>query len=165
MRIGGKYFVQCVLIFIFAAALSHAAAMDRKYQRVRRGIWLWTGAAAVFLFAVRADERLEEYSGAIPEILCFILLQFILFAKLYGLADCFAFSCCGIFIGAFGGGLRECLFHMLLSTGILGAVQFCRGNVNRYGNLKEPKAFIPYIAAALPVIVLRLIRCEVGKTF
>lgn len=157
--------MQCVLVFGFAAALSHAAAMDRKYQRVRRGIWLWAGAAAVFLFAVRADERLGEYLGAIPGILCFILLQFLVFAKLYGLADCFAFSCCGILIGAFGGGLRECLFHMLLSTGFLGAVQFCRGNVNRSGNLREPKAFIPYIAAALPVIVLWLFRRELGKTF
>ncbi len=157
--------MQCVLVLFFAAALGHAAAMDRKYQRVRRGIWLWTGAAAAFLFVVRADERLEEYSGAIPGILCFILLQFTLFAKLYGLADCFAFSCCGIFIGAFGGGLRECLLHMLLSTGILGTVQFCRGNVNRSGNLKEPKAFIPYIAVALPVIVLWLARRELGVTF
>lgn len=165
MRIEGKDFVQCVVSFVFAAALSHAAAMDRKYQRVRRGIWLWAGAAAVSLFVIRAEGRPEEYSGAIPGILCFILLQFFLFAKLYGLADCFAFSCCSVFIGAFGGELREFLLHMLLSTGILGFVQFCRGNVNRFGNLKEPKAFIPYIAAALPVIVLWLVRRELGENF
>lgn len=147
---------QYVLIAVFAAALGFAAVMDSRYQRVKRRVWLWAGTAALLLAAVRMEGGIGDWIYVILEIFCFIAIQFLLFSKMYGLADCFAFSCCGIFLGAFGGGLRECLFHMLLSIGILGAVQFFRGNVNRHGNLKEPKAFIPYIAASLPIILLKL---------
>ncbi len=162
-KIGGKDFAQYVLIMIFTAALGHAAVMDGRYQRVRRGIWLWAGAAAVLLFAIRMKEREEELCSAFLEIVVFISLQFLFFSKMYGRADCFAFSCSGIFLGAFGGGIRECLLHMLLSIGILGAVQLCRGNVNRHGNLREPKAFIPYIFVALLLIALWLIPHTAGS--
>lgn len=143
-------------IVIFSAALVHAAVMDHRYQKVRRGIWLWAGTAAFLLFCVRMMGRWEDCLRIFLEILSFIALQFLFFKKLYGTADCFAFSCCGIFLGAFGGGIRECLLHMLLSIGILGIIQFFKGNIDRRGDLRHPKAFIPYISAALPFIILRL---------
>lgn len=148
--------MQYVLIAVFAAALGYAAAMDGRYQKVRRGIWLWAGTAALLLFCLRRMGGQGDFWGISKEILCFILLQFLFFGKMYGRADCFAFSCCGIFLGALGGGIREYLLHMLLSIGILGTVQLIRGNVDKHGNLREPKAFIPYISVALLFIVLLL---------
>lgn len=148
--------VQFVFITVFAAALGYAAAMDGRYQKVRRGIWLWAGIAALLLFCYRMIGGQGDFLGIFKEILIFILLQFLFFSKMYGRADCFAFSCCAIFLGAFGGGIKEYLLHMLLSIGLLGMVQVFRGNVDRRGNLREPRAFIPYISAALLFIVLYL---------
>lgn len=149
-----KIFIQFALVTVFAAALGYAAAMDGRYQKVRRGIWLWAGIAALSLFCIRIMDGQGDFWRISKEILVFILLQFLFFTKMYGRADCFAFSCCAIFLGAFGGGIQVYLLHMLLSIGILGMVQLFRRNVDRHGNLKEPKAFIPYISVALLIMIL-----------
>lgn len=139
---------------MFAASLVCGAVTDIRFKRVKRWVWLWGSGAALLLFWVRGNGEPENYMSIAVQIVLFVLLQFLLFDGMYGRADCFAFSCCSILLGAFGGGIREFLLHMLFSIGILGVIQLCRGNVNGQGNLKEPAAFIPYIAAALPFTLL-----------
>lgn len=151
-----KDFVQGILLAVFAGALVCGAVTDIRFKRVKRGIWLWGAGAAILLFWTKANGQPENYMSVAVQIVFFVLLQFLLFDGMYGRADCFAFSCCSILLGAYGGGIREFLLHMLFSIGILGIMQLCRRNVNSRGNLKEPVAFIPYIAAALPFALLCL---------
>lgn len=152
----GNNFAQVILLALFAASLVCGAVMDIRFKRVKRWIWLWGGGAALLLFWVRRGGGPEKDMSIAVQIVGFILLQFFLFDGMYGRADCFAFSCCSILLGALGGGIRDFLLHMLFSIVFLGMVQICKGNVNRQGNLKEPVAFIPYIAAALPLALLCL---------
>lgn len=88
----------------------------------------------------------------------FLALQLLLFRRFYGGADCLAFSVCAQYITIHGGGLTEYLIHMLFTFILLAMVQLGRRNISRKGNLKEPVALIPYIAAAM---LLQVISCSV----
>lgn len=140
--------MQGILFILFGVVLCHAAVVDYKYRLIRRYVWWIAGGIAFcFLMLKTGDIPVPQapFSGA---LISFVLLQFLFFSKLYGRADCYAFSCCSVMLKAFGGGMREYLLHMLLAVGILGVVELLRKNVDRLGNLKEPVAFIPYITAA-----------------
>lgn len=87
--------------------------------------------------------------GAVIELLIFCLLQLILFRRFYGESDCIAFSVCALYISASGKGLSEHIYLMAVTYILLAVVQGVRRNINRRGNLKEPVALLPYIAAAM----------------
>lgn len=78
-------------------------------------------------------------------LLLFMAMQFFIFGRLYGLADCMGFCVCAIYICIRNPSTLTYLFHMALAFCILGIVQGARKNINKKGNLKEPVAFFPYI--------------------
>lgn len=76
----------------------------------------------------------------------FAVVQFGIFMRMYGAGDGLAFLVCAVFESRFGAGMLTYLLHMSAAYVLLGVVQGIRGNLNRQGNLREPVAFIPYIA-------------------
>lgn len=78
-------------------------------------------------------------------------LQFMLFARMYGKADCYAFCVCAIAGASLGMGFPDYLWQMLLALCLLFPVQLLRRNIGKSGNLKQPVAFLPYITLAFGI--------------
>ena len=136
-----------LLIIVFSFFL-WATIEDAKCRQVHRFLWWHAGAAGLALLVLRQGFSAPE----IGELVFFGALQYLLFAKMYGKADCHAFSCSSILLSAYGGGLKTFLIHMLLTIAFLGFVQHRKGNVNRDGNLYCPVAMLPYIMPALLLV-------------
>ena len=138
--------IKYVLFCIVAGGLVTACATDIAICQVHNFVWWGTGmAGSCMLFESLRNERQSEVFGKLISLLLFILIQQLLFSRLYGRADCYAFSNCAIVEYAQGYGFRDCLFHMLLAVILLAIVQMLQKNMNRKGNLKKPVAFLPYI--------------------
>lgn len=145
---------EAVFLGMFIITLGYAVWEDIHYQCVRRLVWWINGCSALLLFQVRMSSRWEvTWYGFAEEIVPYWCLQFLIFSKMYGRADCHAFVCCAVALSSFGGGMREYLVHMLCSVILLGIVQAVRKNINRQGNLYEPVAFIPYITMGWSVVM------------
>lgn len=142
-------FAECVLLLLVLVFLHVAANEDGKYQQVHRYLWLLSGAAGFFLLVLRCGLAWP----ALWELLLYGVIQYALFARFYGKADCHCFCVTAIVFAAYGGGMVAFLTHMLLTICILAFVQLCKRNVNRKGNLHRPVAMIPYIFTAfLPIL-------------
>ncbi|MCM1056586.1 MAG: hypothetical protein NC517_03130 [Firmicutes bacterium] len=134
-----------VLWSVFAGCLLFACITDCRSREVYNVTWWVAGAAAGMLLLT---ERGWLAAGGIPELGFFILLQLTLFTKMYGRADCYAFSVCAVAETAAGLSLTGYLLHMLLSFMLLAFVQALRHNIGRGGNLRQPVPFLPYITLA-----------------
>ncbi len=99
------------------------------------------GAFSGIVLLIKQGISLSNWQG----LILFIAIQFIVFGRLYGLADCMGFCVCAIFICIRNPSTLVYLFHMALAFCLLGIVQGARRNINIKGNLKEPVAFFPYI--------------------
>ena len=82
----------------------------------------------------------------------FCVLQYLLFARMYGRADCHGFACFSFLLLRKGGRMEQMLVLMLLSICFLGLVQLVKRNVNRKGNLKRPVPFLPYMTFAFLIL-------------
>lgn len=148
-----------ICLLIFYLAFGKAVIMDRKTRSVYRFLWWIAGGAGAMLLLSSGALTVREAPERIGGLLLFAMLQFTLFSRMYGLADCYAFTCCSMVLCSLGGGIREYLLQMLLAILLLGIVQLFRKNVNRRGNLREPVAFLPYIAASFFLMVFQLSTC------
>ena len=89
-------------------------------------------------------------------LLIFVTIQILIFRRLYGESDCLAYILCAAYLAGCGKQLIDYLLFMLLAVGLELIVQLKNNNINiKEGKLKQPKALIPYIAAAM--LVWRLI--------
>lgn len=130
---------------VIAACLLSACITDLRTCQVYNITWWISGAAAT---ALLFGERGVLEPRSLLELGIFILLQLTLFPKMYGRADCYAFSVCAVAEAAAGMSLTGYLFHMLLSFLLLAFVQAFRHNIGRGGNLRHPVPFLPYITLA-----------------
>lgn len=148
-----------LLLFLFffsiiAVCLLAASIMDWKTCTVYNYIWwIMGGAVTVRLFTERLlAKRLEMEIGRNENVwlsvFLFILLQELFFCRMYGRADSHGFAACALVGGSLGMGMKEYLLHMLIAFGLLGVVQWMRGNIGRDGNLKKPVPFVPYLTVA-----------------
>lgn len=136
-----REFLWCMIAF----SLLFACATDCRTCRVYNFTWWISGAAALLLLVAEKNNLCMQ---DVVELGLFVLLQLLFFPKVYGRADCYAFSMCAVAETAAGMGFREYLVHMLGAFSFLAVVQaFCR-NIDKYGNLKHPVPFLPYIALA-----------------
>lgn len=132
-----------------------AACMDAVHSYVYNYVWWWCLPWTGILLGLPVSEAyMEDGVCRITDrfsiqqaaaMALFVLLQQILFAQMYGRADCHAFSVCALAGCAWQGNLLWFLIHMLSALTLLAAVQFCRRNVTPDGKLRVPKPFIPYI--------------------
>lgn len=136
--------VEYVLIAVIFWCFIKAMLEDARWQRVHRYLWWISGTAGLGLLFL----HWEIFLHAAGDLVFFAMVQFFLFSKLYGRADCHAFQVCSMVLGAYGGTLKIYLFHMLFTIIMLGLVQICRRNVNKKGDLKEPVALLPYLMPA-----------------
>lgn len=130
---------------VLAVCLLLACIMDCRTHEVYNVIWWAAGAAAALLLPERKD---GADIGVLWELFFFILLQLTLFTRMYGRADCYAFSVCAVAEAAVGLSLTGYLLHMLISFLLLAFVQALRHNIGRGGNLLQPVPFLPYITLA-----------------
>lgn len=134
-----------LLWLVLVASLLFACVTDCKSCEVYNFTWWMGGAAALLLLA---GDRNNISASNLLQLLFFIALQLLFFSKMYGKADCYAFSVCAVAETVLGMQLVEYLFHMLLAFAFLALVQGGRHNIARNGNLKCPVPFLPYITLA-----------------
>lgn len=158
----------CAVLGILAGCLLMACVTDCQNCMVYHYVWWVGGAASIFLLGFSwlgmfwkepscreplcpdcNYDCLKLVVRAAAErlfpVLLFALLQKKLFFRMYGRADCHAFTVCAAAECGIGLGMKEYLVHMLLAFLLLGVVQGLQGNIGRKGNLKEDVAFLPYI--------------------
>ncbi len=161
-----------LLCSLLAGGLLAAACMDAKSSYVYNYVWwwclLWTGMLLALPAAVlggcewKITDRLSIRQAA--AVVLFVFLQQILFAKMYGRADCHAFSVCALAGCIWRWDLLWFLIHMLLSVTLLAVVQLGRRNVTWNGRLRIPKPFIPYIVTAFWAELLITLYLQGGAT-
>ena len=139
-----------ILWAVIAGCFLFACVTDCRTCEVYNFTWWLSGTAAVLLMFLNGGESAK----ILPQLCFFCLLQLLVFSKMYGRADCYAFCVCAMAEASAGKGLFEFLLQMLLAFGVLTVVQFFRGNVDAGGKLKQPVPFLPYITLAFVMIFL-----------
>ena len=134
---------QEILCSLLAGGLLAAACMDAVHSYVDNYVWWWCLPWAGILGMTAGG----EFSGIVA-VLVFVMLQQLLFSRMYGKADCHAFSVCALAECGNAVGMVGFLLQMFLSVVLLTIVQLFRGNVTPRGRLREPQPFIPYIITA-----------------
>lgn len=129
---------------VLSIYLTVCVVTDRQTCMVYDFLQLPAAAAGAVMALWRP---LPPESGA--GLIVFALLQYLVFMRLYGKGDGMAFQICGLYIVSGGGDFETLLLHMAAAFGLLGIVQFFRGNINKRGNLKTPVPFLPYIACTV----------------
>ena len=135
---------------VITVCLLFACVTDCRTCEVYNFTWWISGTAAAVLILLNGTLKGEM----LLELGLFCLLQLLVFTKMYGRADCYAFCVCAMVEAAEGMGFMEFLLHMLLAFGILAPVQLLYHNVDRRGNLKQPVPFLPYITLAFGLVFL-----------
>lgn len=132
-----------ILLGIMSGSMIFACITDILTNKVYDFIW-WTAAVAELTIYVRHPISLRRLVG----VAVFFLIQELLFAKLYGRADCHAFCICAAVESVFSIGIIGFFLHMILSFALLTVVQYFRKNIGNNGRLKVPVPFMPYITLA-----------------
>lgn len=138
-----------MLWIILSISLLSACVMDCISCEVYNVTWWFGGTAALLLFLTGGRERKEMLVG----LVVFAGLQLVVFARMYGKADCYAFCVCAVAYAAAGIDMVGYLLHMLLSFMLLAVVQGARRNIGKDGNLKTPVPFLPYITLAFLILL------------
>lgn len=166
---------QEILCSLLAGGLLAAACMDAVHSYVYNYVWWWCLPWTGILLGLPVSEAyMEDGVCRITDrfsiqqaaaVALFVLLQQILFAQMYGRADCHAFSVCALAGCAWQGNLLWFLIHMLSALTLLAAVQFCRRNVTPDGKLHVPKPFIPYIVVTFWVQIPVMLYLQSGSVY
>ena len=151
---GNGFFQRILLLGIVSGGLLAAWVMDVETHLIYDFVWWISGSAALLLWIISGS-----FQAVWWDVFCFIMLQQLLFGRLYGRADCHAFSVCAPALGAFGMTMQDYLIHMLISFCILTTIQLVRGNVDGRGRLKEPVPFLPCIVVGFWSILLTKFSC------
>lgn len=164
---------QGILCSLLAGGLLAAACMDAEKCYVYNYVWwwclLWIGILLGLSMIVSGDDSLRGITDSsiirqAAAVVLFVLLQQLLFAKMYGRADCHAFSVCALAGCIWQGELIWFLIHMLLAVISLAVVQLVGGNVAWNGKLRVPKPFIPYIVVTFWAELLIMLYLQGGAT-
>lgn len=143
--------VICVSEIVFNGCVIYACISDWRTKSVYRFVW-WVAkvcATAQMIFIGTGGYLLAE-------CILFILIQELIFRKLYGASDVHAFEAFAWMLCSKGYGIRYDLYHMYLSFLLLTIIQLLRKNMNSKGNLYKPVAFIPYISMGYYILIFLL---------
>jgi len=135
----------------FAGCLLAACIMDLETKEVYRYVWV-TAIIPLAILLRTADKPVSTAEWT--ELVIFILLQQILFSRMYGRADSHAFCVCAAVFIISGDGFAGGVMHMAVSFLLLCIVQIYKKNVTALGRLKEPVAMLPYITAGFCVYMI-----------
>jgi hypothetical protein len=140
-EVSGDCLVGRLLLGVFAGCLLAAGIMDWWERMVYRYVWWIGGAAAAGMFLV-----FHPSMKALLPFGIFVALQYGIFGRFYGRADCHAFCVCALMMTVLRFRFQDYVMHMAIVFAGLTMLQLFRGNVCRNGRLKEPVALVPYIA-------------------
>ena len=149
---GGERFWICAAAAGFFSGSLYFACMTDIYLHEAYDICWYVNALAAMMIWIVTPPNIVQLSG----IGLFFLIQEIIFAKLYGKADCHAFCTCAMFGSGFGMEAENYFRHMVLSYIFLIVHQFWSRNIGKNGRLKVPVPFLPYITIAFFVNILQL---------
>lgn len=165
-----------LLLAVIWGSLLLACITDVAICQVYNFVWWISGTAAMVLLWLRFGIRYAGCAadmaghalhgntvscypvegsvavGSIIALVVFCALQLLLFSRLYGLADCYAFCVCAVVECGYGAGMGDFLMHCFLAVGLLLPVQAVKRNLNKYGNLKKPVPFLPYITVSFYLV-------------
>lgn len=143
-----------LLLSLFLGCLLLACVTDLAICQVYNFVWWIAGVAGGLLFLERLCMAPKGNEFLVPELMVFCVIQLIVFGRLYGRADCYAFCVCAVMEAALGIGLKGFLVHMLFSFGLLAVKQAVGRNIGPDGNLRQPVPFLPYITAGMYIMLI-----------
>lgn len=143
-----------LLLSLFLGCLLLACVTDLAICQVYNFVWWIAGVAGGLLFLERLFMAPKENEFLASELMVFCVIQLIVFGRLYGRADCYAFCVCAVMEAALGIGLKGFLIHMLFSFGLLAVKQAVGRNIGPDGNLRRPVPFLPYITAGMYLVLI-----------
>lgn len=124
----------------FWICLAVAAYCDHRTKEVYDMIFIPSILFGAGILAINKEWNILISVGI------FTLFQVIIFARLYGGADCFAFVMCAMYMAIHDYKMIDFLIILMAGTFFLAfIVQATEKNINKKGNLKESIALIPYI--------------------
>ncbi len=140
-------------LLILAVALAAAVVSDLRTRTVCDLCWWFGLGTCAWMLGIRVAEygllSVDWFGTGL-----FLLVQELVMSRSYGRADCHGFSICALGLAALGMGLREITGMMLVSFLLLVAVQLLKKNIKRDLKLRDPVAFVPYIASGFAGMVL-----------
>ena len=145
-----------MLLGIFAGCLLLACITDLTFCQVYNFTW-WLGygtGIGIILCRLESVNKTPEMCIIISNLICFCGLQMLIFRRMYGKADGYAFMACALVEAAFGMKLVGYLWQMLWAFLISGIVQGLMRNIAKNGDLKRPVPFLPYIVFSFWGIML-----------
>lgn len=142
-----------LLLSLFIGCLLLACVTDLAICQVHNFVWWIAVSAGGLLFLERLRRGAEENGHLASELMVFCVIQLVVFGRLYGRADSYAFCVCAVMEAALGIGLKGFLVHMLFSFGLLAVKQAVRRNIGSDGNLRRPVPFLPYITAGMYLVL------------
>ncbi len=142
-----EQYIASLFLSVLAGSLLFACVTDMRCHEVFRFTW-WIGGGSGMFFLTAEVLRRKELPEGLLFLPLYLLLQEKLFSKTYGRADSHAFSVCAIMQCALEMNTAWYFLHMVLAFCGLIIVQALRKNIGRWGKLKEPVAFLPYITAS-----------------
>lgn len=143
----GRSVWEIFLLGVFAGCLLLACITDSFLCQVHCFVW-WLGmAAGILLGMVSPDGALKSPSvwPSLVGLLVFGVLQYGVFGRTYGRADCHAFFTCALVETALGAGMATYLMQMIVAYLLLIIVQAGKKNITKHGRLQTPVPFLPYI--------------------
>ncbi len=138
-----------VLHCVFFAYLMTAALCDYQTKMVHDFLHMISGICCIVLLCFSHPSW-----AVIGELIFFVVVQLLLFKRLYGNADAYVFIVCAMFQATNGHGLISYTLHMAATFLLLVLVQAFRKNISKKGDLKEAVALVPYIAIMMWIQVL-----------
>ena len=139
-----EQYITGFFLSVLAGSLLFACVTDMRCCEVFRFTW-WIGGGSSICFLTVETLCRKELPAGFLFLPLYLILQEGLFSKTYGRADSHAFSVCAIVQCALGMDTEWYFVHMVLAFGCLMVVQAISKNIGRWGRLKKPAAFLPYI--------------------
>lgn len=150
----GEFFSRLLLALVMGCLLL-ACVTDVVMYQVYDFVWWLSGAASAILLWKRlwVTDDIRSGLGVLFGLTTFWLVQLLVFGRLYGKADSYAFCVCAAAEAGLGMGPELIVTHMVFAFGMLVPVQFICKNITLRGNLKKPVAFVPYITAGFYLLL------------
>lgn len=153
-KFGSEQQLLRLLLSLFIGCLLLACVIDLAICQVHNFVWWIAGSAGGLLLLERICKAPKENGHLASELIVFCVIQAVVFGRLYGRADCYAFCACAAMEAALGIGMKGFLVHMLFSYGLLAGKQAVQKNIGSDGNLRQPVPFLPYITAGMYLVLI-----------